>query len=78
MKTKRDYSGAPFDGSTPLSALFREDHHDKLIHGLSLPRQSRCASLTHVCTCCIYVPAFQYEPESKCTLRPIETLQENV
>ena len=29
-KHNKAASGAPFDGNTPLSALFRENHHDKL------------------------------------------------
>ena len=29
-KHNKTASGAPFDGNTPLSALFRENHHDKL------------------------------------------------
>ena len=29
-KHNKEASGVPFDGNTPLSALFRENHHDKL------------------------------------------------
>jgi len=29
-KHNKTASGVPFDGNTPLSALFRENHHDKL------------------------------------------------
>ena len=29
-KRNKAASGVPFDGNTPLSALFRENHHDKL------------------------------------------------